>query len=155
MFEKYKGRKSARANAERWHRRAYAVSYEQGRTGNHDAEPVRLYEKAGKEWEVAGDFTRAKDDYIYAFHAAWKANKKKPGTVSRERISELEKWVPKFAGPAWVVLAIGGILGGLFFLSPNITGNTISNINQSLSNVLGAVLLVVGLVGVFFWVKKK
>jgi len=155
MFEKYKGRKSARANAERWHRRAYAVSYEQGRTGNHDAEPVRLYEKAGKEWEAAGDSTRAMDDYIAALHDARKANKKKPGTVSRDEISELEKWVPKFSGPAWVVLAIGGILGGLFFLSPNMTGNAITNINQSSSNVLGVILLVVGLVGAFFWVKKK
>ncbi len=53
------------------------------------------------------------------------------------------------------VIAIAGVLGGLFFLSSNITGNAIANVSQSSSNVLGAVLLVVGLVAGFFWVKKK
>jgi len=52
-------------------------------------------------------------------------------------------------------VAIAGILGGLFFLSPNMTGNAIANISQSSGNILGAVLLVVGLVAGFFWVTKK
>lgn len=53
------------------------------------------------------------------------------------------------------VIAIAGVLSGLFFLSSNITGNAIANVSQSSSNVLGAVLLVVGLVAGFFWVKGK
>jgi len=52
-------------------------------------------------------------------------------------------------------LAIVGIFSGLFFLSSNITGNAIANVSQSSGNILGAVLLVVGLVAGFFWVKKK
>ena len=55
----------------------------------------------------------------------------------------------------WIVIAIAGVLGGIFFLSSNITGNAISNVSQSSGNILGAVLLVVGLVAGFFWVKKK
>jgi hypothetical protein len=53
------------------------------------------------------------------------------------------------------VIVIAGVLGGIFFLSTNITGNAIANVSQNSSNVLGAVLLVVGLVAGFFWVKKK
>ncbi len=52
-------------------------------------------------------------------------------------------------------LAIAGVLSGLFFLSSNITGNAIANVSQSSGNILGAVLLVVGLVAGFFWVKRK
>ena len=53
------------------------------------------------------------------------------------------------------VIAIAGVLGGLFFLSSNITGNAIANVSQSSGNMLGAILLVVGLVAGFLWIKKK
>ncbi len=53
------------------------------------------------------------------------------------------------------IASILGILGGLFFLSSNITGNAIANVSQSSSNALGAVLLVVGLVTGFFWLKGR
>jgi len=50
--------------------------------------------------------------------------------------------------------SIIGILGGIFFLSSNITGNVIG-LNQSTGNILGVVLLCVGLVGSFFWFKNR
>jgi len=53
------------------------------------------------------------------------------------------------------VIAIAGILGGIFFLSSNITGNTIANVSQSSGNILGAGLLIVGLIAGFFWIKDK
>jgi CheY-like chemotaxis protein len=53
------------------------------------------------------------------------------------------------------VIATIGILSGIFFLSTNITGNAIANVSQNSGNIWGAVLLVVGLVAGFFWVKKK
>jgi len=53
------------------------------------------------------------------------------------------------------VIATLGLLGAIFFLSSNITGNAIANVSQSSGNILGAILLVVGLVAGFFWVKKK
>jgi len=56
---------------------------------------------------------------------------------------------------ATATASIVGVLGGIFFLSTNITGNVIANVSQSSGNILGAVLLVVGLVAGFFWVKKK
>ena len=47
-----------------------------------------------------------------------------------------------------------GLMGGLFFLTSKITGNVIG-LKQSTEGVLGVVLLVVGLVGSFFWFKNK
>lgn len=52
------------------------------------------------------------------------------------------------------VIATLGFLGAIFFLSSNITGNAIGNLTNSTSNILGAVLLVVGLIGGFFWLRS-
>lgn len=52
------------------------------------------------------------------------------------------------------VVGITGILGGLFLLSPNVTGNAIANVTNSIPSFLGIVFLIAGLVGAFFWVKK-
>jgi len=51
-------------------------------------------------------------------------------------------------------VAVIGILGGIFFLSPNITGNVIGN-SSSTGNMAGIVLFVLGLVGALFYFKRK
>jgi len=56
---------------------------------------------------------------------------------------------------ATATASIVGLIGGIFFLQSNITGNAIANISQSSGNILGTILLVVGLVAGFFWTKKK
>jgi len=48
-----------------------------------------------------------------------------------------------------------GLVLALFFLSGNLTGYTIANINQTSSTWIGLVLLIAGLIGVFFYFKKK
>ncbi len=48
-----------------------------------------------------------------------------------------------------------GVLGGLFFLSANITGNVIANMASSTSNTLGVALVLVGLVSGFFYVRRR
>jgi hypothetical protein len=53
------------------------------------------------------------------------------------------------------VVAVGGILGSLFFLGSNLTGNAIANLNFQNSSFLGAGLLIVGLVAGWFWLKGK
>ena len=57
-------------------------------------------------------------------------------------------------GDSSVTVAILGVLGGIFFLSTNITGNSIANIGQGFGNILGTVLLFIGLVAGFFWLKS-
>ena len=56
---------------------------------------------------------------------------------------------------AAIAASIVGIIGGLFFLSSNITGNAIANISVQNSSFLGAGLLIVGLVAGWFWLKGK
>lgn len=57
--------------------------------------------------------------------------------------------------PVTATASIIGVLGGIFFLSTNITGNAISDLTTKTTSFLGAGLLVVGLVAGFFWIKDK
>jgi hypothetical protein len=52
-------------------------------------------------------------------------------------------------------VAIVSLIGSLFFLSPNITGNTIAALTNSTSNMVGAGLLVIGLISGSFWMKNR
>jgi len=71
-----------------------------------------------------------------------------------ERLKKVKsgKW-HGLEGKAAVAAAIIGIVGGLFFLSFNITGNAIGS--STVSSSIGAIFLVVGLVAGFFWLKSK
>ncbi len=53
------------------------------------------------------------------------------------------------------VIAVTGIAASLFFLSSNITGNVIGNMTQNSSNLVGACLLVMGLVAGYLWIRKR
>jgi CDP-diglyceride synthetase len=52
------------------------------------------------------------------------------------------------------VLAVIGILGGLFSLSPNLTGNAISNLDSSTTNIIGIVILIFGFIGLYFFLRS-
>lgn len=52
-------------------------------------------------------------------------------------------------------LAIIGIIAGLSFLSANITGNVIGSMTNSSSNIIGASLLIIGLIAGFFYFKSR
>jgi len=51
--------------------------------------------------------------------------------------------------------AIIGILGGLVFLSPNLTGNAILGINDLSGNMIGGILIALGIIAGFFLIKNK
>jgi hypothetical protein len=51
-------------------------------------------------------------------------------------------------------IALTGIIGGLIFLFPNLTGNIIGN-SRNTNNWIGGVLLIIGIIAGFFWVKRK
>lgn len=57
------------------------------------------------------------------------------------------------AGKTSVTISIIGLIGGLFFLSSNFTGNVIGS--STTSNIIGVVLFLVGVVGGFFYFKGK
>jgi len=52
-------------------------------------------------------------------------------------------------------VAVIGTIGGIFFLSSNFTGNAISNLSLRSSNIIGAVLFLVGIAGAFFYFRKR
>ncbi|MFC1681991.1 hypothetical protein ACFL0X_00020 [Nanoarchaeota archaeon] len=53
------------------------------------------------------------------------------------------------------VISITGFITSLFFLSSNITGNTVANISSQTSSLVGSGLLVVGLIAGAFWMKMR
>jgi len=58
-----------------------------------------------------------------------------------------------FYNPVILLISIVSFLVGIFFLSPNLTGNVIGNLTQTTSNWTGGILFVLGIVGVFYFRK--
>ena len=48
-----------------------------------------------------------------------------------------------------------GLIVGIFFLSPNLTGNAISNLTNQTSNIIGGGLFVIGIIGGLMWFKNR
>lgn len=69
------------------------------------------------------------------------------GLLQQMRASRKESGILAF-------LSVGAIIAGIVFLSPNLTGNAISNLSSSSSNILGGILFLLGVVGAFFYTKK-
>jgi len=81
----------------------------------------------------------------------------------KEQIKELKEFAEKNAlskrrgleSKITAGIAIIGFIGSVSFLSPNLTGNVIENLNSSVNNGIGIILLLIGLVGSFFYLKNK
>ncbi len=61
----------------------------------------------------------------------------------------------KEGGLVGATTSIIGLSAGIFFLSSNITGNVIGNLTQTSSNIIGVILFVVGIVGAFFYFRRR
>ncbi len=72
-----------------------------------------------------------------------------------EKRSSGHRYRKNLADNVSTAVAVIGIIGAIFFLSLNITGNVIGNLTNSTSNIIGVVSLVVGLVAGFFYFKRK
>lgn len=53
------------------------------------------------------------------------------------------------------VISIAGVLTGLALLTLNLTGNAIVSLSQDTSNLIGALILIFGIVGSFILVKRR
>lgn len=78
----------------------------------------------------------------------------------KEGIEELQKRKTKIrVKPSkletLMVISILSLLVGIFLVSNNLSGFVISNLSQSSSNWLSAVLLLAGITGSFFWLKSR
>lgn len=76
---------------------------------------------------------------------------KQIGKEAGEELAKKRKLEAKITS----TLAIGGLIGGLFFLSPTFTGNAIVNLNIEKTNWIGGVLFVIGLIGALFVFRRK
>ena len=54
-----------------------------------------------------------------------------------------------------IISSVVSLLGAIFFLSSNITGNAIGSLNQTSSNGIGGVLFLVGLILAFIYFKSR
>jgi hypothetical protein len=68
-----------------------------------------------------------------------------------EKVAEVEDTEK---APA-AALAIVGILGGLYTLSPNLTGNAVSDMGLTTTNIFGVIILILGFVGLYLLFRKK
>lgn len=53
-----------------------------------------------------------------------------------------------------LIIPISSIILGLFFLSPNLTGNTIANLTNQTTNIIAGALFVIGIIACYFLIKK-
>lgn len=53
------------------------------------------------------------------------------------------------------IIALPALTLGIIFFSPSLTGNAIANLSTQISNIIGAGLFIVGLIGTYFWFKKR
>jgi len=104
-------------------------------------------------------------DYAFNYNEAGTLNKKYDSLVSKygKDSSEVYKFEKSKLGmhrerkPGKLegFLVILSLVWGIFFLSNNLTGNVISQFNQTSSNLIGASLFLIGIVGAFFYFRRK
>lgn len=76
----------------------------------------------------------------------------------KEDIAHVRKELKAKPGKLETVTATAsviGFIGSFIFLSTNITGNAISDFNQTSSNWIGAALFIIGLIGAFAYFRKR
>jgi len=107
---------------------------------------ARLYESLGFENNPSVNRRLKK-----ALENTPKTPKREYNKIVEETNDFLERNSSRNTIESKVLNSIFGIsaLAGIFFLSPNVTGNVIGNITKTGSNILGIVLIVFGLLGVF------
>src|SRR3989344_3889134 len=133
----------------------YALADESWLRAKEPRKAIISYEKAATAYEQYAanlldiDATSNRHRINYAYSEAKKMERKV--TIVRRTIG---KRGIRLEDRAAITVAIIGLVGGLFFLSANITGNVIS-INQYSSSWVGIILIIFGIVGSFFWIKRN
>lgn len=100
---------------------------------NYAKKHIDLLDKIKKEYHLQERILPTKG------YAAYKGEFYKPNNL--EKMAEAAVFVMFFAG--------------LFFLSSNVTGNVIANLNKITMNILGIILFALGIVGLFFYSRRR
>ncbi|MFA5174149.1 MAG: hypothetical protein WC438_03130 [Candidatus Pacearchaeota archaeon] len=111
-----------------------------------------LYESSVRNYDThhakEGPIKSISSTYIIELGFEKEARKMAKKMRWRANLSELIRKISPFS---YIFLFFLGV----FFLSSNITGNVIGDMNNSTSNIIGGVLFVIGLIGAFFYFKNK
>jgi len=129
-----------------------------GQSGNVAALRALLYNLSGASY-VPNPHNPSHTPFDADYLDKFQCNQAK---AAYEKI-EISSSPPKKKGFSGLLKRLFGFFGligfvvGIFFLSPSLTGNSIGNLTQNSSNIFGAVLFILGLVGIFvgFNSKKK
>jgi hypothetical protein len=102
--------------------------------------------KAGKFGELANAYTQLSNRY---------REQGEEGLAKRFDANAKKALKKKLERRVSLIGIIGFLAGGLFFVSSNITGNVISNLSSTTSSFIGSILLIIGIIAGFFWIKNK
>ncbi|MDP1696018.1 MAG: hypothetical protein Q8L29_03830 [archaeon] len=97
-----------------------------------------------------------------AYRIAKKGKSSQSGIHLEDRASKLEKTLhnryldkERRHLKSTLAAAIISISAGLLLISSTITGSTITNLDSTSSSIIGTILVAVGLIGGFYWLKKN
>ena len=93
--------------------------------------------------EVKRHFFKERPDYDFV-----EGYNPPPHTFDPKRGKNLEDKV-------LATFAIASIAGSLFFISSNLTGNTIVHLSQANNSIIGGVLFLIGIIAALFYFRKK
>jgi tetratricopeptide (TPR) repeat protein len=117
---------------------------------------AEYYEKAGIKdisksiWEKQGDIDKLYHDYDSSIN-----NYHKAGAKEKEKQEMRKKQVYQLENLLHITAVIGAFLCSSIFLSGRITGNTILDASFKTSNIIGALLFIVGFVASFFYFERR
>jgi len=132
----------------------------------HHSEPVEDFalaermRKTGRAYGELGDIALAKadkDEYAREVAAQCIDNagieEKLSKVYSSHAIRTQQKLNQHHA--AGIITIFLGLISGAYFLSPNFTGNIISEVPAKYTNIVGIILVVLGLIALFFLLRNK
>jgi hypothetical protein len=112
--------------------------------------------KSGNYSELAKAYEEAAEDAELKGHLDWaeryRANAEKTRALIKKRgitgNTNLES-------RAAVAASIIGVFAGIFFFSSSITGNVIGSQSTRSTTIIGSILIVLGIIAGYFWIKNK
>ena len=122
---------------------------------------ARDVKKAIKNFEKAADiYDQVSEGYLKEEGNSKSYHQYQTKSVECHRQADRLKRVLKgkwhgLEGKAAAIIGIGGIILGLFFLSPNITGNTIAIMSTKSQQYVAIGFFVVGILAGYYWFKHK
>jgi hypothetical protein len=106
--------------------------------------------------KLAKEMDKAYSEGISHVYRNWVTNfNSAAGMGKRLRKHELKKKKKNLEQRFPLIILLLSFGAGLIFLSPNLTGNAIANLTTKTSSIIGVGLFIVGIVGSYFWFRKK